>query len=86
MPLANPFFDCSADNCTIVVAGCGGNNCILEFPVIDVGEGGVGGGKDDVPPLLFGYTPLPGDAIVMIVLLGEGVARNDPGREAGETA
>ena len=64
----------------MVVAGCcgdaGGN--------IDEGEGGVGGGKEEGPlPLLYPLLLL-GDAIVIIVLFGDGVALNEPGREAGE--
>ena len=50
---------------------------------MDDGEGGVGGGKDKVP-LPLGYPQLLGDAIVMMVLFGDGVALKDPGSEAGE--
>ena len=55
----------------------------MEVCNIEDGDGGVGGGKDE-GPLPLGHPLLPGDAIVMIVLFGEGVARNEPGNDAGE--
>ena len=54
-----------------------------ELWIIDDGDGGVGGGKDE-GPLPLGYPLLLGDAIVIIALFGDGVARKEPGSEAGE--
>ena len=50
---------------------------------MDDGDGGVGGGNDEGPLLLL-CPLLLGDAIVIMVLFGDGVALNDPGSEAGE--